>query len=174
MKNLAIDVKMQKLSNLNYKNFFLNLSIVILIFAIDRASKIYLLNLNENGTEIDFYIFPFLNLYLIWNTGIGFGLFSFEADIYYQMITIFVGIINLMVIYLIFKLKDIRKYFLLMILGGSLGNFFDRLYYFAVPDFIDFHIGQFHWFIFNIADVFISIGVLCLIFVEIFMKNINK
>ena len=174
MKNLAIDVKMQKLSNLNYKIFFSNLSIVILIFAIDRASKIYLLNLNENGTEIDFYIFPFLNLYLIWNTGIGFGLFSFEADIYYQMITIFVGIINLMVIYLIFKLKDIRKYFLLMILGGSLGNFFDRLYYFAVPDFIDFHIGQFHWFIFNIADVFISIGVLCLIFVEIFMKNINK
>ena len=174
MKNLAIDAKMQRLPNFNYKFFFLKFAIVVIIFVIDRASKIYLLNLHENGIDIDFYIFPFLNLYLIWNTGIGFGLFSFEADIYYQLVTTLIGIINLIIIYLIIILKDIRKYFLLMILGGSLGNFFDRLYYFAVPDFIDFHIGQFHWFIFNIADVFISIGVLCLIFVEIFMKNINK
>ena len=134
----------------------------------------YLLNLQENGIEVDFYIFSFLNLYLVWNTGIGFGLFSFEANIYYQLITTLIGIINLLIIYLIIIIKDIRKYFLLMILGGSLGNFFDRLYYLAVPDFIDFHIGEFHWFIFNIADVFISIGVLCLIFVEIFVKNINK
>ena len=165
---------MQKLPNFNYKKFFLEFSIVVLIFIIDRTSKVYLLNMYENGKEIDFYIFPFLNLYLIWNTGVGFGLFSFEANIYYQLTTVLIGIINLIIIYLIFNLKDIRKYFLLMILGGSLSNFFDRFYYLAVPDFIDFHIGDFHWFIFNIADVFISIGVLCLIFVEIFMKNINK
>ena len=165
---------MQRLPNFNYRSFFWKFATVVLIFAIDRASKIYLLNLDENGTEIDFYIFPFLNLFLIWNTGIAFGLFSFEADIYYQLTTTFIGIINLLIIYLIFNLKDIRQYFLLMILGGSLGNFFDRLYYLAVPDFIDFHMGEFHWFIFNIADVFISIGVLCLIFVEIFIKNINK
>ena len=165
---------MQRLSNFNYKVFFSNFTIIVLIFAIDRTSKMYLLNLQESGTEIDFYIFPFLNLYLIWNTGIGFGLFSFEANIYYQLITVLIGIINLIVVYLIIILKDIRKYFLLMILGGSLGNFFDRLYYLAVPDFIDFHIGEFHWFIFNFADIFISIGVLCLIFVEIFKKNINK
>ena len=174
MKNLAIDAKMQRLPNFNYKFFFLKFAIVVIIFVIDRASKIYLLNLHENGIDIDFYIFPFLNLYLIWNTGIGFGLFSFEADIYYQLVTTLIGIINLIIIYLIIILKDIRKYFLLMILGGSLGNFYDRLYYLAVPDFIDFHIGEFHWFIFNIADVFISIGVICLIFVEIFVKNINK
>ena len=165
---------MLRLPNFNYRSFFWKFAIVVLIFAIDRVSKIYLLNLHENGTEIDFYIFPFLNLFLIWNTGIAFGLFSFEADIYYQLTTTLIGIINLLIVYLIFYLKDIRKYFLLMILGGSLGNFFDRLYYLAVPDFIDFHIGEFHWFIFNIADVFISIGDLCLIFVEIFMKNINK
>ena len=174
MKNLAIDAKMQRLPNFNYKFFFLKFAIVVIIFVIDRASKIYLLNLHENGIDIDFYIFPFLNLYLIWNTGIGFGLFSFEADIYYQLVTTLIGIINLIIIYLIIILKDIRKYFLLMILGGSLGNFYDRLYYLAVPDFIDFHIGEFHWFIFNFADIFISIGVLCLIFVEIFMKSINK
>ena len=165
---------MQRLPNFNYKSFFLKFAIIFLIFVIDRASKIYLLNLYENGIETDFYIFPFLNLYLIWNTGVGFGLFSFEANIYYKLTTILIGIINLIIIYLIFYIKDIRKYFLLIILGGSLGNFFDRIYYHAVPDFIDFHIGEFHWFIFNIADVFISIGVLCLIFVEIFMKNINK
>ena len=174
MKNLAIDAKMQRLPNFNYKFFFLKFAIVVIIFVIDRASKIYLLNLHENGIDIDFYIFPFLNLYLIWNTGIGFGLFSFEADIYYQLVTTLIGIINLIIIYLIIILKDIRKYFLLMILGGSLGNFYDRLYYLAVPDFIDFHIGEFHWFIFNFADIFISIGVICLIFVEIFVKNINK
>ena len=165
---------MQRLSNFNYKVFFSNFTIIVLIFAIDRTSKMYLLNLQESGTEIDFYIFPFLNLYLIWNTGIGFGLFSFEANIYYQLITVLIGIINLIVVYLIIILKDIRKFFLLIILGGSLGNFFDRIYYQAVPDFIDFHIGEFHWFIFNFADIFISIGVICLIFVEIFKKNINK
>ena len=165
---------MQRLPNFNYKTFLLKFAIIVFIFVLDRASKIYLLNLQENGIEVDFYIFSFLNLYLVWNTGVGFGLFSFEANIYYQLITTLIGIINLIIIYLIIIIKDIRKYFLLMILGGSLGNFFDRLYYFAVPDFIDFHIGEFHWFIFNIADVFISIGVLCLIFVEIFIKNINK
>ena len=169
-----IDVKMQRLPNFNYKTFLLKFAIIVFIFVLDRASKIYLLNLQENGIEVDFYIFSFLNLYLVWNTGVGFGLFSFEANIYYQLITTLIGIINLIIIYLIIIIKDIRKYFLLMILGGSLGNFFDRLYYFAVPDFIDFHIGEFHWFIFNIADVFISIGVICLIFVEIFVKNINK
>ena len=165
---------MQRLPNFNYKIFLLKFTIIVFIFFLDRASKMYLLNLQENGIEVDFYIFSFLNLYLVWNTGIGFGLFSFEANIYYQLITTLIGIINLIIIYLIIIIKDIRKYFLLMILGGSLGNFFDRLYYLAVPDFIDFHVGQFHWFIFNIADVFISIGVLCLIFVEIFVKNINK
>jgi len=165
---------MQRLPNFNYKIFLLKFAIIVFIFAFDRASKMYLLNLQENGIEVDFYIFSFLNLYLVWNTGIGFGLFSFEANIYYQLITTLIGIINLIIIYLIIIIKDIRKYFLLMILGGSLGNFFDRLYYLAVPDFIDFHIGEFHWFIFNIADVFISLGVICLIFVEIFVKNINK
>ena len=87
---------MQRLPNFNYRSFFWKFATVVLIFAIDRASKIYLLNLYENGTEIDFYIFPFLNLFLIWNTGIGFGLFSFEADIYYQLTTTFIGIINLL------------------------------------------------------------------------------
>jgi signal peptidase II len=130
--------------------------------------------LHENGIDVDFYIFPFLNIYLIWNTGIGFGLFSIDPNIFYHLLTALIGMINIVLIILLFNLNGIRKYFISMILGGSFGNFFDRIYYLAVPDFVDLHIGNFHWFIFNIADIFITIGVICLILVEIFNKNINK
>ena len=162
------------MTNIKFKNLIYHFIIIIIIFVIDRLSKIYLLNLSESGIEVDFYIFSFLNVYLVWNTGIGFGLLSNDANIYYHLLTLIIGIINLILIFLLLNLKDSRKYFISIILGGSLGNFFDRIYYFAVPDFIDFHIGNFHWFIFNIADIFISIGVICLIFVEIFSKSMNK
>ena len=166
--------KEEKLLNIKSKNLLNHFIIIILIFIIDRISKIYLLDLHENGTNIDFYIFPFLNIYLAWNTGIGFGLFSTDPNIFYHFLTALIGIINLVLIILLFNLSGIRKYFISMILGGSLGNFFDRIYYFAVPDFVDLHIGNFHWFIFNIADIFITFGIICLILVEIFSKNINK
>ena len=166
--------KEDKLTNIKFKNLLNHFIIIILIFITDRASKIYLLNLHENGTDIDFYIFPFLNIYLIWNTGIGFGLFSTDPNIFYHFLTALIGIINLVLIILLFNLDDIRKYFISMIIGGSFGNFFDRIYYFAVPDFLDLHVGNFHWFIFNIADIFITIGIICLILVEISSKNINK
>jgi len=165
---------MQKLLNFNYKTLILNSLMVILIFSLDRTSKLYLLNLAEEGVLINFYIFSFLNVFLTWNTGIGFGLFSFDSGFIYNLISILIGIINLVIIYMAINMQNVNRYFLLIILGGSLGNFFDRIYYSAVPDFLDLHIGDFHWFIFNIADVFISIGILCLIFVEIFGKNINK
>ena len=174
MKHHVKDVKMQKLLNFNYKILILNSLIVILIFSLDRTSKLYLLNLAEEGVLINFYIFSFLNVFLTWNTGIGFGLFSFDSGFIYNLISILIGIINLVIIFMAINMQNINRYFLLIILGGSLGNFFDRIYYSAVPDFLDLHIGDFHWFIFNIADVFISIGILCLIFVEIFGKNINK
>ena len=165
---------MEKLFSKRPKNFIKYFIIIVSIFSIDRASKIYLLSLNESGIEVDFYIYPFLNIFLAWNTGIGFGLFSTDANIYYHLLTTIIGVINLVLIILLFNLDIIRKYFISMILGGSLGNFFDRVYYFAVPDFVDLHIGNFHWFIFNIADIFITIGIICLIFVEIYSKNINK
>ena len=162
------------MSSIKLKNLLNHFIIIILIFIIDRVSKVYLLNLHENGIDVDFYIFPFLNIYLAWNTGIGFGLFSTDPNIFYHLLTALIGMINLVLIILLFNLNGIRKYFISMILGGSFGNFFDRIYYFAVPDFVDLHIGNFHWFIFNIADIFITIGVICLILVEIFSKNINK
>tara|TARA_B100001778_G_scaffold247099_1_gene207289 strand:- start:224 stop:712 length:489 start_codon:yes stop_codon:yes gene_type:complete len=151
--------------------FFLNLLIVIIIFLIDRVSKTHVINLFEDLNSQQIFITSFLNIYLIWNEGIAFGLFSSESKSIYNFITILIIIINLFIIYILLKLNDVRKYFFLVVLGGSLGNLYDRLMYNAVPDFIDFHVGDLHWFIFNPADIFISVGVICLILVEFFSKN---
>jgi len=145
--------------------------IILSIFIFDRITKIYLINLQETGTDIDFYIYPFLNFYLVWNTGIGFGLASMETGIYYHILTFIILIINLLLLYFLFKSKGIYTYLFAMIIGGSLGNLFDRIYYYAVPDFIDLHLGNFHWFIFNIADIFITLGIIGLIFVELIKKE---
>ena len=151
--------------------FFLSLFIVILIFLIDRISKTYVINLFEDLNNQQIFLTSFLNIYLIWNEGIGFGLLSFESKNIYNFITLFIILINVIIIYILIKLNDLRKYFFLIILGGSLGNLFDRLVYNAVPDFIDLHIGDFHWFIFNPADIFITIGVICLILDEFIFKS---
>ena len=145
---------------INFKKFFLYSAIVIFIFILDRISKLYILNSVEINNEVNIYIFSFLKLYLIWNKGIAFGLFSFEQNFFYNFITILIIVINLVILIMIIKSNDIKSYFLMFILGGSSGNLFDRLYYSAVPDFIEFHINDFHWFIFNVADVFISVGVI--------------
>ena len=145
--------------------------IILIAFFLDRISKIYFINLQSTGTDIDFYIFSFLNFYLVWNTGIGFGLASMETTIYYHALTAFILLINLGLIYFLLKSKGISSYFLSILIGGSLGNLFDRFYYYAVPDFIDFHIGNFHWFIFNVADIFITVGIIGLIFLELFKKE---
>ena len=155
----------------NLKKFLIYSSIIILIFLLDRVSKIYILNLAETSSSVDIYINSFLNLYLIWNKGIGFGILSFEENFIYNLITILIVIINLIIIFMIIRSKDYKVYFWIFILGGSFGNLFDRIYYSAVPDFIDFHINNFHWFVFNVADIFISTGVICLIFDEIFFNN---
>ena len=128
-----------------YKLFLLNLSIVIIIFLIDRVTKYHVINLFENFNDQKIFITSFLNIYLIWNEGIAFGLFSSGNENVYNFITFLIFIINLIIIYILFNLNDIRKYFFMIVLGGSLGNLFDRLIYDAVPDFIDFHINNFHW-----------------------------
>ena len=149
------------------KKFF----IILFIFFLDRITKVYLLNLQENGTEVDFYINSFLNFYLVWNTGIGFGLISMEKGIYYHALTLVIMMVNFVIIYFLIKSKGIYSYLLAIIIGGSLGNLFDRIYYFAVPDFIDLHLGNYHWFIFNVADIFITVGIIGYIFAELFKKE---
>ena len=152
-------------------NFFLILSF---IFTIDRLSKIYILKYFElNSSEI--YLTSFLNLILVWNKGIGFGLLSFEGSVVYNFITFFIFIVILILFIVGVKYDQKNGYFYMIIIGGALGNLYDRIYYYSVPDFIDFHLGDFHWFVFNVADIFITIGIICLIIVEmIFNKKNNE
>jgi len=145
--------------------------IILAIFFFDRFTKTYLINLQSTGTDIDFYIFPFLNFYLIWNTGIGFGLATMETNIYYHILTSIIVIVNIGLIFFLIKSKGIQAYLIALIIGGSLGNLFDRIYYYAVPDFIDLHLGNYHWFIFNIADFFITVGIIGFIIAELIKKE---
>ena len=156
------------MNKIEFKKISLNLLILILIFFIDRLTKIYILNLAEIENSVDIYITTYLNLYLVWNKGIAFGLFSMNESIFYNLITFIIGIIILIIFYMIFKKNNTQRYFLLLIAGGAMGNFYDRLIYTAVPDFIDLHFYGYHWFVFNIADIFISLGVFCLILDELF------
>ena len=152
----------------NFKNNIIYLIIFILIFAADRLSKLYILNLAGMNNALDLYITPFLNFYLIWNKGIAFGLFSFDESVIYTSITFLIIFITLIILILAIRSKDYKGYFFIIIFSGSAGNLYDRINYSAVPDFIDLHIDSFHWFIFNVADIFITIGVICLILDELF------
>jgi len=148
--------------------------ITLLIFTLDRISKIYVINIAETYGEVNIYLNQFINIILVWNTGIGFGLLSFEKLFIYNLITLIIVLINFVILYLGLKSNNFKGLIFFVILGGSLGNLFDRLYYSAVPDFIDLNYNDFHWFIFNIADVFITLGVVCLIFVEIIFNKVEK
>ena len=147
---------------------------LVICFALDRISKIYILNVLNNEGQVDFYINQFLNIYLVWNTGIGFGLFSSENQILYNLFTAIIVIINLIIFYLSYVETKIKSFLLMIILGGSLGNLFDRLYYNAVPDFIDLNYAGYHWFVFNVADIFITFGILCLILNEFINYNLKN
>ena len=159
------------MNKISLKNSLVNILIVLIIFILDRVSKIYILNLVELKGLVDIYITPYLNLFLIWNKGVAFGLFSLDSKLIYNIITIIIAVIIIVIFFMIFMNNNIKCYFLALIAGGALGNFYDRLNYSAVPDFIDLHYQDFHWFVFNVADIFITIGVLCLILVELFYNN---
>ena len=153
------------------RNFLINFSLIFIIFSFDRISKIYVIHLDKKLFGAEIFSSKFLNINLIWNEGIAFGLFSFNEKIFYNILTILILIIIFIIFIMAIKSDGFKKYTFLMILGGALGNVFDRLYYKAVPDFIDFHIGNFHWFIFNVADIFITIGIFFMVVIELFNKN---
>ena len=157
--------------NIINKNFYLNLTIIFSIFLLDRLSKLYIIYLDKinNGSEI--YQSKFLNIYLIWNEGIAFGLFSLDDKHLYNILTLIILVVIIIILYLVVKNKGFKRYSLIFILGGAIGNLFDRIFYKAVPDFIDFHIENFHWFIFNVSDIFITVGVICMITLELIGKN---
>ena len=156
------------------KQFILNFIIVLFIFFLDRISKVYILNIAENEGIVDLTINSFLNIILVWNSGIGFGLFQLEQAFTYNLFTTLIILINILIVYFLFYTESLNKIFFSMILGGSLGNLYDRVYYSAVPDFIDLNYNGYHWFVFNVADIFISIGIFALIFHEVFRKKNEK
>ena len=149
----------------------LSIFIILLIFLLDRVSKLLMINLASNTTEINIELSTFLNLNLIWNEGIAFGLFSFDKQIYYNSLTIIIILITVILIWLMVKSSGLEKIGFSMIIGGSIGNFSDRIYYSSVPDFIDFNFKGFHWFVFNVADIFITLGIIILIYLEVFKKK---
>ena len=159
------------LLNKIFKNYYLEIIIILIIFFLDRISKLFVIYQDKLNFNSEIYTSKFLNIHLIWNEGIAFGLFSFNENNLYNFLTFLIFLVIIFIIFLIRNSDLISRYALLLVLGGALGNFFDRLFYKAVPDFIDFHVGNFHWFIFNIADIFITVGVLFLIFIEIIGNN---
>ena len=152
------------------RDYLLSISLIVLCFLSDRISKIKIIQQQENGSTL--YINDFINFDLVWNTGIGFGLFNSLSSLVYNVFTFLIGLVLIFLIYLIFKAKFLDKIFFSLILGGALGNFYDRIFYYAVPDFIDLHFNKFHWFTFNIADIFITLGIMILIIKDLFLKNI--
>ena len=155
------------------KNFF-SLLLIFILFSIDRLTKYLIVIYSNPSGELIVPITSFLKLNLIWNSGIAFGLLSFQEDLYYNSLTMIIIMITLILSYFMIKSKDVEKAGFCLIIGGSLGNIFDRIYYSSVVDFIDFHINNFHWFIFNVADIFITTGVIILIILEIFKKYDKK
>ena len=156
------------------KHFFIKLSIITSIFLLDRITKLYVIYLNNIFLNSEIYTSKFLNISLIWNDGIAFGLFSFNEAYLYNILSIIISIIIIILVIMSLKSEGFKRYLLLMIVGGALGNLHDRIFFKAVPDFIDFHIGNFHWFIFNVADIFITVGVISMIMFEIINNNKQK
>ena len=152
------------------RNFFY-FCIIITIFLIDRISKLWIISLSNSVDTPKIELLPFINLHLIWNKGIAFGLFSFSEKSNYNLLTVLILIIIFVVFWMIIRTKGLEKYGFLMVFGGSLGNVYDRLFYSSVPDFIDIYYKNFHWFIFNVADIFITLGVIILILNEFVLKN---
>ena len=150
------------------KNNLYCLCVILIIFFLDRYTKLLILN---NFNENSYYLNDFLNLDLIWNIGIGFGLLSTKSSLFYNLVTILIGIVILLLCYFFIISNKIDKLIFSLIIGGALGNFFDRILYKAVPDFVDLHYNNFHWFTFNVADIFITIGILVFIIRGFWVKN---
>ena len=157
----------------NLTKNFLNFLIVAFVYGLDRISKLYIIYLDKNNFDSEIFTSAYLNITLIWNRGIAFGIFSFDSDTYYNVLSAVIAFVVFILIIMAIKNPGLKRYSMLIIIGGALGNLHDRLFFSAVPDFIDFHVGDFHWFIFNVSDIFITIGVIGMILLEIVGNNKN-
>ena len=153
------------------KKNYLGFVIILIAFILDRVSKILIINHSNTFGKLDMSLNPFLNLNLIWNEGIAFGLFSFDEKNYYNLLTFLIIGIILVLLWLMFRSSGLEKLGFASVIGGSFGNVSDRIFYSSVPDFIDLNYKGFHWFVFNVADIFITLGVLILIVCEFKKKE---
>jgi signal peptidase II len=156
------------------KNIYIDFSIVISVYFIDRLTKMFVIQLDKNNLGSDIFNSTYLNIVLIWNKGIAFGLLSFNKDYLYNILSAIISMIVVVLVIMSIKSQGFKRYSLLMVIGGALGNLHDRIFFKAVPDFIDFHIGSFHWFIFNVSDIFITFGIIFLIVLEISSNKEEK
>ena len=156
------------------KNFYIDFSVVISVYFIDRLTKMFVIQLDKNNLGSDIFNSTYLNIVLIWNKGIAFGLLSFNEDYLYNILSVIISMIVVVLVIMSIKSQGFKRYSLLMVIGGALGNLHDRIFFKAVPDFIDFHIGSFHWFIFNVSDIFITFGIIFLIVLEISSNKEEK
>ena len=162
-----IDLKEIKNKILKKENFYF-LLIIFTIFFLDRYSKIIVM---KDFSDKSVYINNFLNFDLVWNTGIGFGLFSSNSSMVYNSISAIIALVIIGLLIFAFKADKFDKIIFALIIGGAVGNFYDRVLLYAVPDFIDVHFKEFHWFTFNLADIFITIGIICFIIKDLLVKN---
>ena len=165
--NLINKINEKKFLLLKKENIY-SILLITLIFILDRLSKAEIIN-DINSKSI--YVNEFINFDLIWNTGIGFGLLSSESFLIYNLVSILIGIIILILLGVCLMSKSLDKFIFSVIIGGAIGNFYDRLFYNAVPDFIDIHYNNFHWFTFNVADIFITLGIITFVFKGFFEKK---
>ena len=156
------------------KKFYFNLSIVLIIFFLDRITKKIIIHLDQENFGQYIFSSEYLNISLVWNKGIAFGLLSFNENYVYNILTTLIALVTFVILLMILKNDGFKRFSLLMIMGGALGNLYDRIFFSAVPDFFDFHVGNFHWFIFNVADIFITIGVIFMILIEFIDNNKSK
>jgi len=156
------------------KKLYLNLSILLIIFFLDRITKKIVIDLHQDNFGQQIFSSEYLNISLIWNQGIAFGLFSFNENYIYNILTALIALVIFAILLMIIKNDGFKRFSLIMIMGGALGNLYDRIFFLAVPDFFDFHVGNFHWFVFNVADIFITIGVIFMILIEFIDNNKKK
>ena len=156
------------------KKLYLNLSILLIIFFLDRITKKIVIDLHKDNFGQQIFSSEYLNISLIWNQGIAFGLFPFNENYIYNILTALIALVIFAILLMIIKNDGFKRFSLIMIMGGALGNLYDRIFFLAVPDFFDFHVGNFHWFVFNVADIFITIGVIFMILIEFIDNNKKK
>lgn len=155
------------------KLFLSGLAIALLVAALDLLSKrmIFAILEQQGTTNPEIKIFDFFSIVYVWNRGVSFGMFNHlqNSHIIFSLLQ---GLIALILLFWLYRNNDrLIAYALSLIIGGAFGNVIDRIQKGAVADFLDFHIGAYHWPAFNLADSCVFIGVMILLFDELIFRK---